>query len=109
MKTTQQKTLDIRPGDSGDTAEQTLAKCSGGWLVELAAYPATVDRVNEWMRQATQKSLEMITADRKEESAAWEKVASTLRIVIEVCQPHCEVRARAAEKANAQTPRGVSQ
>lgn len=95
------KRLNIRLGEGGDTADQTLNKMPGGWLVDLAAYPETRPIIEEWIALANDKAFNARGIDDAE-AERWYSVSSQLAAIC--AYTNRALRAREAEAAGEAPP-----
>lgn len=91
-KPQQSKALRITQDRHSDSAEQTLAKMEGGWLVDHAAYPASRGDVEDWMYAALLRGFATLERGATEESRKWfrvsERLLALLRYTRLACRKH---------------------
>jgi len=91
-------TLDIRAG--GDTPKRTYERMCGGWLVTLAAAPASRCRVESWACDAFDRAFANLQGDPKQ-AEEWYAIAGQLKAVLQyTAAVHAANESAAAGKAS---------
>jgi hypothetical protein len=83
---------DLRIGGLlGESAQKTFNLMAGGWCMEMACFPETRPRVEEWLEQANNQAGKLLSKDPAE-AKRWGEVATLLTSILQISSKACEAR-----------------